>query len=180
MNEVTKQPIGRAILLTGLLAMAVAGCSRDNEPDLVNFRASQSGPDEFAILPTLPLEQPESYASLATPTPGGRNLSDPSPEADAIVALGGRPSVLTRASTDGALINYARRYGASPSIRSVLASEDLEFRRSNRGRVLERLFNVNRYYSAYADQELDQYRELERFRAAGIRTPSVPPEDIEQ
>jgi hypothetical protein len=41
---------------------------------------------------------------------------------------------------------------------------------------LERLFNVNVYFKAYKKQELDQYRELERFRRAGIRTPAAPPD----
>ena len=42
-----------------------------------------------------------------------------------------------------------------PACRTCL-SEDLEWRRDNNGRVLERLFNVNVYYKAYRKQRLDQ------------------------
>ena len=166
----------RTTLLIGIIAMAVAGCSRDRDPDLLTFRASEDGPDEFAVLPTKPLELPEDVASLPEPTPGGANRTDPTPDADAIVALGGRPSVLTRGSSDGALVGYAGRYGVAPDIRASLAASDEAFRRDNPGRVLERLFNVNRYFGVYEGQALDQYRELERFRAAGVRTPAVPPD----
>jgi hypothetical protein len=74
-----------------------------------------------------------------------------------------------------ALARYAGRYGITPGIRQTLAAEDLEWRRDNEGRVLERLFNVNVYYRAYEIQSLDQVRELERWRARGVRTASAPP-----
>ena len=79
-------------------------------------------------------------------------------------------------SNDGALLSHTRRYGVDPQIRQDLAAADLEFRRQNDGRLLERLFNVNVYFRAYEEMELDQYAELERLRRAGIRTPAVPPE----
>ena len=60
-------------------------------------------------------------------------------------------------------------------IRQTLATEDLEFRRKNDGRLLERIFNVNVYFKAYRDYALDQYAELARWRKAGARTPSAPP-----
>lgn len=166
----------RAVVVLALAVAATAGCSRNGTPDLLNFPASDDGPDEFTVLPTKPLQAPESYATLPAPTPGGTNLTDPTPEADAIAALGGRPSVLTRASADGALVRYAGRYGVAPAIRSELAVADLEYRRQNDGRLLERLFDVNVYYRAYRPLSLDQYRELERFRRAGIRTPAAPPD----
>jgi hypothetical protein len=74
-----------------------------------------------------------------------------------------------------ALASYAGRYGVTPGIRQTLADEDLEWRRDNEGRVLERLFNVNVYYRAYEIQSLDQVRELDRWRARGVRTESAPP-----
>ncbi|MEO0917644.1 MAG: DUF3035 domain-containing protein, partial [Pseudomonadota bacterium] len=94
----------------------------------------------------------------------------------AILALGGNPAVLSRASTDGALIAYSGRFGVDPEIRAELAADDLEFRRRNDGRLLERLFDVNVYFRAYESLSLDQYRELERLRRAGIRTSAVPPD----
>jgi hypothetical protein len=165
--------------ISGIIAVALAlsACGGgDTEPQLYNLRSDTGGPDEFAILPTKPLVLPEDMASLPEPTPGGTNLTDPTPEADAYAALGGNAEVLTRASGDGGLITYASRYGVDPAIRGALAAEDLEYRRQNDGRLLERLFNVSVYFKAYRKQELDQSRELERFRAAGIRTVAAPPE----
>ena len=157
--------------------MLVAACSRGGDPDLLNLRQERGeGPDEFAVLPVKPLELPEDLALLPEPTPGGTNRTDPTPSADVAQALGGNAEVLTRGSTDGALVLYATRFGVSPNIRSALAAEDLEYRRDNDGRLLERLFNVNVYFRAYEPMSLDQYSELERLRRAGIRTSAVPPQ----
>lgn len=155
------------------LAFLVSGCARNaSGPDLMSFPASD-GPDEFLTLPTKPLQSPPDYASLPTPTPGGVNLVDPTPRADAIAALGGR----SRAGSTGdtALLSYTTRFGVAGDIRPALAASDLEFRRANDGLLLERMFNVNLYYDSYAPQSLDRHRELERFRAAGVPTPAAPP-----
>lgn len=174
-------------MLKGQVAMAIAisammltgACSNNNkQPELMNIRSSTDGPDEFAVLPAKPLEMPETLAALPAPTPGGVNRTDPTPEADAIVALGGRPEALTRGgvrAADGGLVGYASRYGVTPDIRQVLAAEDLQYRRNNDGRLLERVFNVNVYYRAYEPLSLDQYAELTRWRSVGIRTPAAPP-----
>ena len=96
--------------------------------------------------------------------------------ADAVAALGGNLRVAGGVpSSDSALVGHAGRYGVTAAIRDTLAAEDLEWRRDNNGRLLERLFNVNVYYKAYADQSLDQQAELWRWRRAGARTPSAPP-----
>ena len=164
----------RAISVSAVLVLAA--CSSDREPNLLNVTAAPGdGPDEFAVLPVAPLVIPDNLAALPTPTPSGANRTDPNPRADAIAALGGNPAVLTRASNDGALVRYTGRYGVSSDIRASLAASDLQFRRDNDGRPLERLFNVNVYYQSYAPLSLDQYAELERLRRAGIRTSSVPP-----
>lgn len=166
----------RRLLVAALACAALSACSRDTDPRLLNLEGNQDGPDEFAILPSKPLTMPESLASLPAPTPGGANRTDPTPQADAIAALGGRPELLTRGGADAGLVNYASRFGRSATIRTELAADDLEFRRRNDGRFFERLFNTNTYFRAYERFELDQRRELERFRAAGVRTPAVPPE----
>ncbi len=169
----------RGILVIGtMLALAACGNS-DEEPNLLNIKQPRSeGPDEFSVLPTKPLQMPEDIASLPEPTPGGSNLTDPTPEADVAQALGGNSEVLARRSNDGALLAYAGRHGVDPQIRPRLAAADLEFRRKNDGRLLERLFNVNVYFQAYEEMELDQYAELERLRRAGIRTSAVPPDPL--
>ncbi|NNE89574.1 MAG: DUF3035 domain-containing protein [Silicimonas sp.] len=159
--------------------VALTACGGgDAEPNLLNIKQPRTdGPDEFSVLPSKPIEIPQDLAALPPPTPGGTNRTDPTPEADVAVALGGNPAVLSRRGTDGALRAHTGRFGVDPQIREELAAADLEFRRQNDGRLLERIFNVNVYFQAYEPFELDQYRELERLRRAGIRTSGVPPED---
>ena len=164
--------IGRMAMI-GLLATGLSACS-ERTPTLFNLQKTDRTPDEFSILPSQPLQTPESFAELPPPTPGGSNRTDRQPQAEAIAALGGNAAGGTRA--DGALIATATRYGVGENIRGVLAAEDLEYRRENDGRLLERLFNVNVYYDAYERQSLDQYRELERLRRAGVRTVAAPPD----
>lgn len=166
----------KAIILLGAAVLALSACDRNREPSLLNVKSSTEGPDEFAIVPNKPLQQPEPGAALPQPTPGGVNRADQTPFADAAVALGGSPDGGIR---DGGLVNYASRYGLTPGIRQQLAAEDLEYRRENDGRLLERLFNVNVYFKAYEKQSLDQYAELERLRRLGVRTVSAPPEGYE-
>ncbi|MEQ9040106.1 MAG: DUF3035 domain-containing protein [Silicimonas sp.] len=167
----------RKLLIITTALVTLAACGGSDEPNLLNISQPRSeGPDEFAILPVKPLEMPEDLAALPDPTPGASNLTDPTPFADATVAMGGNPEVLTRGSADGALVSYAARYGVDPNIRVELAAADLEYRRQNDGRLLERLFNVNVYFQAYEPLSLDQYAELERLRRAGIRTSAAPPD----
>lgn len=170
--------IGKLGLVLAAVA-ALGACGNDEEPRLMNTRASTTGPDEFAILPTKPLQMPADLAALPEPTPGGANLTDPTPVADAVAALGGRPAVLAArgvAAADAGLMAHLAQFGAAPDIRSVLAAEDLAFRRANNGKVLERLFNVNVYFRAYLPMTLDQAAEIERWRKLGIRTVGAPPE----
>lgn len=165
---------GKAVIAIAAMLM-LAGCGGDGSPQLMNLRSGQ-GPDEFGILPPKPLEMPETLSDLPEPTLGGANRTDPQPFDDAIVALGGRPgSAGGIPAGDGALYSHAARFGVEGGIRATLASEDLDWRRDNNGRILERLFNVNVYYKAYRKQRLDQQAELARWRRAGVKTPSAPP-----
>ncbi len=164
---------GKAVI--ALLAVLVLSACGDGTPQLMNLRTGE-GPDEFAIVPPKPLEMPENLSDLPEPTPGGSNLSDPQPLDEAAIALGGKPGAAGGIPAgDSALYAHAARFGVESGIRSTLASEDLEWRRDNNGRILERLFNVNVYYKAYRKQRLDQQAELARWRALGLRTPSAPP-----
>jgi hypothetical protein len=163
-----------AIALGAVLALAA--CGPRGEPELMNIRSETAGPDEFGIVPPKPLEMPEDLAALPEPTPGGENRTDQRPLDDAIVALGGTPRAAGGIPAgDGGLYSHASRFGVEAGIRTTLAGEDLEWRRDNNGRILERLFNVNVYYKAYRDQSLDQHAELARWRKLGVRTPSAPP-----
>ncbi|MBM3614564.1 MAG: DUF3035 domain-containing protein [Alphaproteobacteria bacterium] len=167
------------LALAGAALLTVAGCGawREKPPQLMNLRSSTNGPDEFSIVPPKPLEMPEDLAALPEPTPGGENRSDQRPKDDVVLAMGGSPRPASAAvpASDGALVSYAARAGVSGDIRSALAAEDVEFRRKNNGRLLERLFGTNVYFRAYRKQALNQQAELERWRAAGAATPSAPP-----
>ena len=168
---------GRAVIAVAAM-VTLAACGGDRAPQLMNLRSGQ-GPDEFAIVPPKALEMPQSLSDLPEPTPGGYNRTDQNPEADAAVALGGKPTAAGGIPTgDSALYAHAARFGVDGGIRATLASEDLEWRRDNDGRPLERLFNVNVYYNAYRKQRLDQQAELARWRALGVRTPSAPPRQV--
>ncbi len=172
---------GMVRITLGAVALLLAGCGGgDKTPELMNIRSQSRAPDEFTIIPAKPLVLPEDMAALPDPTPGGRNITDPTPEADAIAALGGDPSRAGRIGpvpgVDGGLMAHVGRFGFAPSIRDQLAAEDLEHRRKNDGRLLERWFNVNVYYRAYERMSLDKYVELERWRAAGARTSAAPPD----
>lgn len=162
------------MIFAAMVAATLAGCgNRDKAPELMNIRSSSQGPDEFAILPPKSLTLPTDMKALPEPTPGGGNLTDPTPNADAIVALGGRAE--SGVGGDAGLMNHVSRYGVAGGIRGTLAGEDLQWRRDNNGRILERLFNVNSYYRAYRTQSLDQQAELFRWRKRGVKTPSAPP-----
>jgi Protein of unknown function (DUF3035) len=169
---------GRAIIAVATMLMLVA-CG-NGTPELMNLRTGE-GPDEFGIVPPKALEMPENLSDLPAPTPGGSNRTDRVPEAEAIVALGGNPSAAGGIPAgDSALYSHAARFGVEGGIRSTLAAEDLDWRRDNNGRILERLFNVNVYYKAYRDQSLDQHAELARWRLLGLKTPSAPPRKADE
>lgn len=165
------------LVLVAVLLVSACG----NEPRLM-AHSSSDGPNEFTVIPGKQLESPKNYTELPAPTPGGTNLADLTPFDDAVSALGGNPAAAHRSSVpaaDGALVAHASRNGVSANVRQELAAEDLEFRKTHRGRIMLRLAGRDRYFVAYSDQTLDQYRELERLQAAGVRTPSAPPRQPE-
>ena len=170
-DEAKKRAVRGILAGAGFLMLTACG----SDGNLYTLRSDSGGPDEFAVLPTKPLEMPEDVAVLPPPTPGAANRADPTPEADAYAALGGNAAALNRGVSDGGLVRYAGRYGVDPTIRSDLAVADAAYREGKGPRLLERWANVTTYYRAYAPLSLDQQAELARFRRAGIRTPSAPP-----
>ncbi len=169
-----------AILKTGLalaLVLGLSACAGAGSR-LAKPAANKSGPDEFLVLPSKPLQTPANYTDLPEPTPGAGNLTDPNPRADAVAALGGNPARLQQSgipAADGALLAYSARYGVAADIRSVLGAADKAFRRAQGALSIFRWFSKSRYFAAYRGQALDQYQELKRLRAAGVDTPSAPP-----
>ena len=77
-----------AVVFGVIGSMMLSACS-DTPPKLRDLYDPYAGPEEFAISPNLELEMPQDLASLPTPTPGGKNLTDPNPKGDAIALLGG-------------------------------------------------------------------------------------------
>lgn len=171
----------RALSLSVLALILITACGNTERP-LRDLPAAGGGPDEFAVIPSDPLVIPETRA-LPTPTPGGANRADPTPNADAIVALGGSAAAQFAGgipANDSALVAQTNRYGVDPDIRAVLAAEDAarleRARRSNFFNPLGR----DRYFPAYSRQALDASAELERLRAAGVTVPTVPVAVVEE
>ncbi|MCA0918872.1 DUF3035 domain-containing protein [Pseudooceanicola nanhaiensis] len=166
------------MLLISVLALAACSSTPEGVTQLRSFKSSSDGPEEFAILPGKELEQPESYTSLPTPTPGGSNRTDQTPTADAVAALGGSPARLAQSgvpSDEGQLVAYATRNGVQPDIRQTLAQEDADFRKRKQRFTKIRLFKVDRYYQAYDDESLDGRGTAWSWRTAGAETPTNPP-----
>jgi DUF3035 family protein len=168
-------PLGAIIL--GLVAV-VGGCAGDK--GLVQLYNNGRGPEEFSVMPVKPLTEPANYTSLPTPTPGGTNLVDTDPRAEAITALGGRASAQSAqgvASSDVALVNQASRYGVPSNTRVELAESDAEFRKRKSKAFFSRLKlgRFDHYNEAYKNQAVEPYNESKRFRSGGALTPSSPP-----
>lgn len=164
-----------ALVIGFAAAAGLSACSGD--PRLMNIESGQSSPDEFAILPTKPLSMPPDLAVLPSPTPGGANITDPTPQADAVAALGGNPGRLADqgiAASDQALVAYASRRGNNPGIRTTLAEADLRWRSRNARRPLEALFGTSVYQRAYRPMALDPSAEQLRWQRAGARTSTSP------
>ena len=175
-----------AISTVTVLAVILAGCSlpgSDSEriPELLQFK-NTGKPDDLATTVAKPLEFPDISGPLPRPTRSGENRADPKPEEDVIRTLGGEPTRGGAAppDSDTIAVAYVSRFGSDPGILQTLEAEDLEFRRKNDGRFLERAFKVNVYAQAYRSQAIDPYAELERLRIAGVRTPSAPPNPAAQ
>ena len=167
--------------MMGAVALfGVAACGGDAK--LTNLDRGARSPDEFSVLPTKPLSMPPDLAVLPAPTPGGGNITDPTPMADAVGALGGNPAALSDrgiGAADQALVAYAGRNGTDSGIRETLAAEDLKWRQRNGPRPLERLAGSDVYLRAYERMALDPYAEQLRWQRAGARTPSGPPSSAE-
>ncbi|CUH75490.1 DUF3035 domain-containing protein [Tropicibacter naphthalenivorans] len=172
----------RASHLVAFLALgALTACSGyERDITLHDLRTNSGQPEEFAIVPHKPLTQPETYADLPTPTPGGANRTDATPLADAVAVLGGNPARVQATgqgvpSGDVALVRSASRFGRDGQIREELAATDLEFRK-RRSLFTWSIVPRDEYTRAYRRETLDGYTWLERYRAAGAGTPSAPPE----
>ena len=142
-------------------AVSVAGCSGSGQ---------KKRADEFAVLPTIPLEIPDDVTTLPVPN-DGQNLVDKRPKASAIAALGGRAGVGRTSGDDASLLGVAMRFGVEPDIAEVLYKEGAAARRSARGTGIERAFGYNAVKRAYKNQTLNEEEEAARLLALGVFVP---------
>ncbi|MDX8349953.1 DUF3035 domain-containing protein [Cognatiyoonia sp. IB215446] len=165
----------RAIVFTLLSVMLLAACGNPDRP-LRDLRAAGNGPDEFAVIPQEPLIIPPE-ANLPAPTPGGENLADTQPNADAVNALGGSSAAQVAGgipAADRVLVGHAGRFGTEPDIRAQLAAEDEQIRERARRLNVFNPLGRDRYFPAYAGQALDANAERTRLISQGIAVPTAP------
>ncbi|MCT4558163.1 MAG: DUF3035 domain-containing protein [Pelagimonas sp.] len=167
------------VALIALVGLAACSTS-DKEPRVLHELRTFSGePEEFGILPSKELVQPESYSALPSPTPGGSNRVDLTPKADLVAALGGNPARLQAGegigAGDAALVKSSSRFGRDDQIKAKLKAEDKQYRRT-KGRFTWSLLPRDDYNYAYRRQSLEPYAWMQRYRRAGAQTPAAPPE----
>ena len=165
----------RRIIALILIPLALAACANTGLRDI---RSTSAGPDEFIVSPVKPLEAPSSYTELPTPTPGQSNLTDRSALNEGTLAVGGRVEAegASVPARDGALVQNARRLGVQAGIRETLAAEDAKFRKRKQRFTQFRIVPVDRYNQAYKKHSLDARSEQNRWRRAGVATPTSPPQ----
>ena len=158
------------LALIGTVGLVSACGSPDTSHD---FRLKRgAGPDAFAVTTQKPLEAPSKFANL--PAPGGTNRRDLNPARDLNLALGARGASSAIPASDGALVAHTARFGRESDIRADLDAADAQFRK-RRGRV-PGIIGGRGYFAAYRFMSLDAHAEFERFRAAGVNTPTAPPQ----
>jgi hypothetical protein len=164
-------------LIFGVMVLiAATGLSACAKKGLRELDARRNSPDEFLVLPSKPLEAPTSYSSLPEPTPGGTNLTDRNPNAEAVAALGGRLAPADGVpSSDAALVTAASRHGVAPDIRPELAEADAKLRKRGAFLANIKLFRIDRYAEVYERQSLEPGKVAGAYRKAGIPVPSAPP-----
>ncbi len=157
------------------LALILSGCGEGGTAGLLRSSGAVTTPDEFLVLPTRPLEMPDDLAALPVPTPGQPSLVDYDPEAIAIAGLTGTDAP-ARTASGSALLARVGVAANTPGIRLILAEENVTYRQSHRGRVLERMFSKNRDALVYRQMILDPAPVYETLRARGVRVPAPPPD----
>jgi hypothetical protein len=165
----------RAALLV-LVPFALGGCAEGGFAGSLRAAGVAGKPDEFMVLPTRPLEMPQNLAALPPPTPGVPNRVDYRPREEAIAGLTGRPGV--PGTADGTVL-VASAGPRAPGIRQTLAVEDVEWRQTHHGRLLERVFSRDKDALVYRPMVLDDAFAFEQMRGAGVGVPAAPPAVLE-
>lgn len=163
----------RAIAIAALVlaALALSGCGEGGFAGGLRAAGAVRTPDEFLVLPTRPLEMPQNLAALPPPLPGTPNRVDYQPHAEAIAGLTGRSAPAGTANGE-ALV--ARAGPGDPGIRAELAAEDVAWRQTHHGLLLQRLLTKDKNALVYQPMVLDAPAEYDRLRASGVRVPAAP------
>ena len=159
-----------------LAPLALAACGEGGVAGALRSSGVTSTPDEFMVLPTRPLEMPESFTALPPPTPGAANRVDYQPHAEAIAGLTGAPGAAGNA--DGAAL-VAQAGPHQPGIRQTLAGEDVTWRDTHHGLLIPRLIAKDKDVVTYQPMILDAATEFDRLRAAGVQQPAAPPKALD-
>lgn len=168
------RPFWRAMVV--LAPLALAACGEGGVAGALRASGATSTPDEFMVLPTRPLEMPESFATLPPPTPGRVNRVDYQPHVEAIAGLTGAPGPAGNAN--GAAL-VAQAGPRQPGIRQALAVEDVEWRDTHHGLLIPRLIAKDKETVTYQPMILDAASEFRRLRAAGVEQPPAPPQSLD-
>lgn len=169
--------------LSALAALTLAACADRDASRSLTLAGRNDGPNEFSMVPSKPLQQPEDLTALPEPTPGGANRTDRNPEAEAIAALGGDQGAIAGPSpaADSALLAATARFGVDGDIRRELARDHLDYIRQPRGVLRRRTaLTPEEYLDAYDFMALDQATMNHLARRVGTRTPAVQPMSISE
>lgn len=159
------------------MTLLLGGCQEGGLAGGLRSAGIAGKPDEFMVLPTRPLEMPSDLSALPTPAPGQTNRVDYRPNAEAIAGLTGRPGAAGNA--DGSAL-VAAAGPREAGVRGTLAAEDAEWRRTHRGRLLDRLIIRDPDVVVYRPMVLDAPVEFDRVRAAGAAVPAASPLPLDE
>jgi hypothetical protein len=141
--------------------IALVACS-SGTPQLMNLRNTEEGPDEFAVLPTAPLEIPENLASLPEPTPGAPTASTPTRRLTRSRRLAETQPARAVAGAD--LVSYTTRFGVSERHPPGSRRRGRRLPPPQRWSHPRTHVRHQRLFRGVSKQSLDRYAELERLR----------------
>lgn len=168
----TRRAAARASFAAALL-VGVSACGELNVREELGLVGQ--GPDPFTVVSNRPLEMPADTSELPEPQPGAPSLVQPTPEADAQVALTGAPmpEAETQSAAERALVQGAGADGASDDIRTRLAADAED---EEGWRILDGVFGEDEL-----EEALDPDAEARRLSEAAQQSSNpaliLPPEE---
>ena len=158
------------------VTLALAGCQSGGLGRQPARRAQPRPTNSWCCRPSR-WRCPRTSPRCRRRSPARSNRVDFDPHSEAIAGLTGRPAAAGNA--DGAAL-VARAGPRDPSIRAQLAAEDVTWRQTHHGLLLERWFTRDPTALVYQSMVLDAPAEFERMRARGVQVPAPPPSALDQ